>query len=328
MKNYNLFGKAFVLNIILLITSATINAQDLIIKKNNETIKAKILEVGTTEIKYKLFDSPDGPTFTINKREIKTMKIHSENGKNDKVVNVEEDPMSAGNAGIVDKTSSLKFHFFSPLTHKLAFSYEWMIKPGFNWEAGVGFVGAGVGIFDQSLNLHPRGFYIRTGPKFLLGSSSDIEIDGARYAHPLKGRYFKIETILYTLSTSYQEQTYNNTTNVYDVYDVQTSYWGAALNLIYGRQYIFGNSITVGWYTGFGYGAESKTSTYSSNNIIADYDPFRYSHTFFGKSFPIDYTAGFNIGYIFKTPYWITNIGKSKQRNTKPPDRHSMDNNN
>jgi hypothetical protein len=228
--------------------------------------------------------------------------------------------MSVGNNIIADKTSSIKFHFFSPLTHKLAFTYEWMVKPGFNWEAGIGIVGPGVGITDQALGVTPRGFYLRTGPKFLLGSSSDIEIDGARYAHPLKGRYFKIEALLYTLSKSYQ-QAVSNGPNV----DVVSNYNGAALNLIYGRQYIFGNFITVGWYFGVGYGAESKTSTYSSNNLILDYDPIRYSHTYFGSTFPLDYTAGFNVGYIFKTPTWISNIGKSKQ-NVKAPSRHSMSN--
>lgn len=325
MKNYNLFNKIVVLSILFFISIAAVQAQDLIIKKNNETIKAKILEVGTTEIKYKLFDSPEGPTFTVNKRDVKSMKIQSENGKSDKVMNVTDDPMSVGNAAIVDKTSSIKFHFFSPLTHKLAFTYEWMVRPGFNWEAGVGFVGPGVGLFDQVINLHPRGFYIRTGPKFLLGSSSDIEIEGARYAHPLKGRYFKIEAIMYTLSKNYKQEVYNPNTNVIETFPVQTSYWGAALDLIYGRQYIFGNSITVGWYTGLGYGFENKNTTYSNNNLILDYDPSRYSHTFFGEKFPITYTAGFNIGYIFKTPEWISNIGKSKV-NSRPPSRHSMDN--
>ena len=321
MKSSNLLVKVFVLSILLTLMINKIYAQDIIVKKDNETIKAKIIEVGTTEIKYKLFDSPDGPTFTINKREVKSMKIHSENGKSDKVMNVTEDPMSAGNAGIVDKTSSLKFHFFSPLTHKLAFSYEWMVKPGFNWEAGFGIVGPGVGLTDQLLSLNPRGFYIRTGPKFLLGSSSDIEIDGARYAHPLKGRYFKIEAILYTLSKNYQQTVYNGP-NV----DVRGNYNGAALNLIYGRQYIFGNSITVGWYFGLGYGMESKTETYSAYyQNISDYDPIRYSHYYYGKSLPLTTTAGFNIGYIFKTPAWISNIGKSKQ-NVKAPSRHSMGN--
>ena len=339
MKNYTLFIKGCcLLGILFFSTIKSIHAQDLIVKKNNETIKAKILEVGTTEIRYKLFDSPDGPTLVINKREIKTLKIHAENGKNDKVMNITDDPMSAGNASIVDKTSSFKFHFFSPLNHHLAFSYEWMVKPGFNWEAGIGIVGPGVGLLSNAgsiYNTHPQGFFLRTGPKFLLGSSSDIEIEGARYAHPLKGRYFKVEAILYTLSKSYQIDYYYNGNGTYAPIDVHRSYLGAALNLIYGRQVIFGNSITVGWYAGLGYGMENKTTTSSypagTNPVYVEealaidnlIDNKRYSHGYFGSKFPITYTIGFNIGYIFKTPEWISGIGHSKQ-NVKAPSRHSM----
>ncbi len=338
-KTINFFVFVFLICSAILKTDF-ISAQDLIVKKNNETIKAKILEIGSTEIKYKLFDAPDGPIIVINKREIKTLKIHEENGKGDKVMNISEDPMSVGNGIILDKTSSIKFDFFSPLNHHLGFDYEWMIKPGFNWEAGVGIVGPGTGLLSNtssSYNTHPKGFFIRTGPKFLLGNSSDIEIDGARYAHPLKGRYFKVEAILYSLSKTYQIDDYfYNTTNINTPIDVQRSYLGTALNLIYGRQYIFGNSITVGWYVGLGYAAESKTTTNTDPGInpvdlaaIMDLDNAldwkRYSHNYFGSNFPITYTAGFNVGYIFKTPEWISDIGKGKGNRSKPPSRHSME---
>lgn len=334
MKNYNLFVKVFVLSIVLC-TALNTYAQDMIIKKDNEVIKAKILEVGNTEIKYKLFDAPDGPTLTINKREVKTMKIHSENGKGDKVMNIEDDPMSIGNAAIVDKTSSLKFHFFSPLSHKFAFTYEWMVRPGFNWEAGCGIVGIGVGLLDPifeagGVTRNPGGFYIRTGPKFLLGSSSDIEIEGGRYAHPLKGKYFKIEAIVYGLADNYH---YTDPTDPSQFADYEKRYYGMALNLIYGRQFIFGNSITVGYYGGIGYGFESTTTIASVNNKIVNNNidtdvniPFRYSHSFWGKKFPITLTAGFTIGYIFKTPEWISRIGRKPSNiNYKAPSRRSME---
>ena len=113
--------------------------------------------------------------------------------------------------------------------------------------------------------------------------------------------------------------------------DAHHSYFGLALNLIYGRQFIFGNSITVGYYVGIGYGIESKTSSYSINSVnvptpiysdIADFG--RYSHTYLGDKFPITWTGGFTIGYIFKTPEWISSIGKGGNR-SKAPSRHSMD---
>lgn len=325
MKKHYRIATLFVFVIISMLYATKTTAQDLIIKKDNEAIKAKILEIGTTEIKYKLYEAPDGPTIVIDKKEVKSIKIKGEDGKSDKVMSVNEDPMSVNNSAIVDKTSSLKFHFFSPLTNKLAFSYEWMIRPGFNWETGLGIVGPGTSITDQFLDLNPRGVYLRTGPKFLLGNSSDIEIAGGRYAHPLKGRYFKVEALFYTLAKNYNIEVYDTAAKAIEVIKAKSSFNGVALHLIYGRQYIFGNSITVGWYAGIGYGGESRSTSYSNSAYTqADFDPIRHSHSYLGDDFPVSFTAGFNIGYIFKTPAFISNIGKSSKSN-RPPSRKSMD---
>jgi len=174
------------------------------------------------------------------------------------------------------------------------------------------------GLTDKIVNYHPKGIFIRTGPKFLLGSSSDIEIEGARYAHPLKGRYFKVETILSSFSTNY---TYAGNSNT--ISEVHNDYLSITLDLVYGRQFIFGNSITVGWYIGMGYSLEDKVTTFKGSPItnFEDYDVRRYSHTYFGDVLiPLAITSGFNIGYIFKTPYWL-----SKPRvSNREPSRHSM----
>lgn len=53
----------------------TIFSQDIIIKKNNEQIKAKIMEIGTTEIKFKYFEAQQDSILTINKSDVKTLKI-------------------------------------------------------------------------------------------------------------------------------------------------------------------------------------------------------------------------------------------------------------
>lgn len=53
-------------------------SQDIITKKTNEVINAKVLEVKVLEITYKKFDNPDGPIYTILKSEV--LKIQYENG--------------------------------------------------------------------------------------------------------------------------------------------------------------------------------------------------------------------------------------------------------
>lgn len=45
-------------------------SQDQLFKKDNSKIEAKILEINTTEIKYKLFNNPDGPTYIVLKNEV------------------------------------------------------------------------------------------------------------------------------------------------------------------------------------------------------------------------------------------------------------------
>lgn len=68
------------LTLTLLISFVT-QAQDVIIKKNGDEIKSKVLEVALTIIKYKKFDNPNGPTFEILKSEVFMIKY--ENGTKD-----------------------------------------------------------------------------------------------------------------------------------------------------------------------------------------------------------------------------------------------------
>jgi hypothetical protein len=56
---------------LILFHNTAIKAQDTIVKRNNEKVVAKILEVNPMDIKYKRFDYQDGPTFTIVKWELK-----------------------------------------------------------------------------------------------------------------------------------------------------------------------------------------------------------------------------------------------------------------
>ncbi len=49
-------------------------SQDTIVKVNKDTIQAKILEVGISEIKYKRFDNLEGPIYVIAKSEISMIR--------------------------------------------------------------------------------------------------------------------------------------------------------------------------------------------------------------------------------------------------------------
>ena len=56
-------------------------AQDLITTKEGKDIQAKILEVNSTEVKYKKYNNLDGPIFTMKKSEI--LLVRYENGENE-----------------------------------------------------------------------------------------------------------------------------------------------------------------------------------------------------------------------------------------------------
>lgn len=54
-------------------------AQDVIVMKDQSTVKCKVLEINNTEIKYKKWDNQDGPTYYISPLEVS--KINYENGE-------------------------------------------------------------------------------------------------------------------------------------------------------------------------------------------------------------------------------------------------------
>lgn len=279
--------------------------EDIILKKDGTSLKVKVLEIRSEDVVFKLASNASGPTLILKKSEIKTISVDGQT-----VYEYVPDPYSISHSGILNKNSAIKFHFFSPLNSHLAFTYEWMQKPGFNWEAGFGIVNKSVSARKRNIDGSvPSGAFFRFGPKYLIGSTSDIEIEGARYSHPLKGRYIKLEILLHALNVRY---TWDSTryfgkggTQIYT-----KEYQSLVLNLIYGRQYIYGNSITVAWYGGIGYGFEnvSRRGTLPPGawQQWDSFDPRRYSHIYLGENFPMSMTAGFTIGYIFPTPKFIS----------------------
>lgn len=71
----------FLIQFILLITTSIGNAQDLIVFKNGDEIKAKVLEIKQTDVLYKNWTNIEGPTYTISKADIFMIKYS--NGSKD-----------------------------------------------------------------------------------------------------------------------------------------------------------------------------------------------------------------------------------------------------
>ncbi len=75
MKNLLLF-------ILFVCSSNIIKAQDTLSTRYGENILVKVIEVGTTEVKYKKLDNLNGPDFTILKSDL--LMIKYENGTSEK----------------------------------------------------------------------------------------------------------------------------------------------------------------------------------------------------------------------------------------------------
>jgi len=71
--------KKSLLLLFLFLCPALASAQDVIVKKDGSTIISKVLEITSTEVKYKKFSNLEGPTYTLLKSEIQG--INYENGE-------------------------------------------------------------------------------------------------------------------------------------------------------------------------------------------------------------------------------------------------------
>ena len=71
-------SKVITLTVIAFLSNFSLQAQDVIHRKNGKTIEVNVLEIGEAEVKYKLFTQPDGVTFVMDASLIK--KIVMANG--------------------------------------------------------------------------------------------------------------------------------------------------------------------------------------------------------------------------------------------------------
>lgn len=63
--------------LMLIVSVLTASAQDVIVKKDGSTILSKVLEIGSTEVKYKKWNNLNGPIYTIFKSEIQVINYHN-----------------------------------------------------------------------------------------------------------------------------------------------------------------------------------------------------------------------------------------------------------
>ena len=85
MSRGNIMQRTFLPLVIFCISMANMFAQDVITLKNGDDIQALVQEIGNVDVKYKKFDNPNGPSYTLKKSEI--VMIQYENGSKDVFAN-------------------------------------------------------------------------------------------------------------------------------------------------------------------------------------------------------------------------------------------------
>lgn len=84
-KIISIMKKRYYVLIILMFLCNHLSAQDIIIKKSQEEIKAKVFEINPTEVKYFKYENLDGPVYIIPKSDISM--IIFENGMKEIISN-------------------------------------------------------------------------------------------------------------------------------------------------------------------------------------------------------------------------------------------------
>ena len=248
-------------------------AQDLIHKKTGTIIEANIIEVGSNEIKYRLFNKSENLVYAIEKLDIR--RVEFENGEVETYSsNLNNPELYAG-----QKNQVVKVDFLSPLRGHTELTYGKMTKPGRGYELKLGIIGLGK---QYDYNEDVGGYFsfsykIARLPKFITAQT--------RRAHILNGAYFRPEIIVGAYSS---KNTYNSPWDSNSNTDKKTvTYGGFLLNV--GNQWMVGNGIVIDAYFGFGYGADNGGS----------WDGLHYGMSSFGEGISLASSAGISIGIPF-----------------------------
>jgi hypothetical protein len=262
----------------------TVQAQDVIHRKNGKTLEVKVLEINSDDVKYKLFTQPDGITYAMDVTLVK--KIVFANGTVQKFEHADNFSNPEYYEG--QNRSAYKISFLSQLVGYTAFTYEHNLKPGRGYELRLGFVGAGRDISNEK----PRGLYAGAGYKFYF--KPDYYTSRSRYGHLLKGSYMRPEINLGSYSAERTSYIYTGT-GIGTINKTRANTTYGSVMLCAGKQWIFDNQFAVDFFVGVGMGVLGGTKT-------TGYEYFqntsRYGNTISSNGFAG--SIGINLGILGK----------------------------
>ncbi len=287
----------------------TSKSQDTLKLFNQTKLICKVHKISETEIEYKKWENLDGPIYTIDK--VKVYEIVFKNGMVEKVVLDEMDVYKEHE--ILSKTNAVKLDLFSPVFDKITLGFEHSMKIGWNLEGYASFISNNIlpasfsdGMFQ---NKKVQGAGIKLCNKFFLGS--DYYIKGTKYAHPLKGRFIRIDLGFdqFAIKDLYR-YTYTGYQNIIDRGNLNVSQYNVSLT--YGRQLILSNVISIQYNIGLGYTGTVDNFVVTETNATPSgpyygYYSEDYYNNFYGsigniiqfEKIPIGVSGNLTVGYIF-----------------------------
>ena len=242
-------------------------SQDIIVRTNNDSIRAKVIEITLDKIKFRYNNVKDGPVLEIHKNNVKQI-IYENGSKLTIVYNRYEIPSEMI---IHERAHAIKVDLFAPLLNHFTVGYEMKLKLGMNLDLKVAIIGTNI-----SPNIkYSEGYFIKGGVKFI--RLSDSYAKGLKYIHPLKGSYFKPEFIFGQYKKDEEHEI--------------ISHIHYAIDIIFGRQYLLSKTIALDYYGGAGFGIQKSTK---DNDFT-----YAYSHIFLGRKIPLIITGGLTMGFVF-----------------------------
>ncbi len=281
-------------------------AQDKIVQTNGQVIKCKIVEVGTSEIKYIPSDNPTGPSYSIAKE--KVAKIEFDGGKkedvNGKSNDWKDEELYRGQL-----KKAIKINLFSPLYGSTDITFEKTNKVGNSFEITFGIIGAGksdiisnyyyngVSSVTEEIKKNQFGFFASYGHKFI--RQPTFTYGASKLTHVLQGKY--IRPVFYLGNYSENLMAYKGNTAASYVKERQNVTF-AAVQLEFGKQWVFNGKVLLDSFFGLGYAIDNKKQNYYNSLYNDSYDgsAFNYAVARVGKSPGLAFSFGVKIGMLVK----------------------------
>lgn len=286
--------KLYILLIIFCIAGSAF-AQDKIYKKDGEIIEVKITEIGTDEIKYKLFTESDGPTYSLDKDRI--LKVIYENGRVESYQSTLKDPKLYAD----QSKNAIKINFLSPLLGFTQLNFEHNLRPGRSYELSMGIIGLGkrqeIDTYYGSPETYSttyreaRGLFLGAGYKF--SKIPDFVQKGAKYSHVMQGSYIKPE-----LSLGFYGQNHyvSNNGGTVEMERQSLVFGGLLINL--GKQWVFGELLLVDIYGGLGYALDNREASNERDDVYINSELGNHFALSTGVDSGLGVTGGFKVGLL------------------------------